>query len=299
MEHPSASKTVVAAYREYAPCPELREHVRALFWFGPSQGECSSLRPPLRQFEFSRDDIFFSPVFADGHASLAFELGRRYDSDRGWRGASEAWNATVMGAVTSAGAAPTGEPPAMIGVYLRPRSCAELLRIPAAELTNRVVSLGDVWKRFSFEASRGTREGSELESLRDVEAELLRRLDTRSPSSTVDVHGLASLVRQRGGRVAVSNLAHLAGVSRQHLTRLFHEQVGVSPKLYARLARFRACLRRVPGPARPSWAQLSMDLGYADQSHLIAEFREFSSLTPEHLSAGRRFHPFLGDAEAS
>jgi hypothetical protein len=40
------------------------------------------------------------------------------------------------------------------------------------------------------------------------------------------------------------------------------------------------------------------ELGHADQSRMIAEFRELSSLTPDALATGRWFHPFSLDARA-
>jgi len=39
-----------------------------------------------------------------------------------------------------------------------------------------------------------------------------------------------------------------------------------------------------------------MEMGYADQSHMIAEFREFSSLTPQRLAVERWFHPCIDRA---
>ena len=48
--------------------------------------------------------------------------------------------------------------------------------------------------------------------------------------------------------------------------------------------------------ASVQWAQVAAELGYADQSHMIAEFRELSSLTPDALSTQRWFHPFILDS---
>lgn len=47
------------------------------------------------------------------------------------------------------------------------------------------------------------------------------------------------------------------------------------------------------------WARVAMELGYADQSHMIAEFREFSSLTPHMLATERWWHPFIERAKAN
>ncbi len=71
-------------------------------------------------------------------------------------------------------------------------------------------------------------------------------------------------------------MAYLGGVSRQHLARVFKRHVGVSPKLFFRLCRFRSPLQ-LSGTARHlRWADFALDCGYADQAHMIAEFQEFS-----------------------
>src|SRR6187455_487129 len=96
---------------------------------------------------------------------------------------------------------------------------------------------------------------------------------------SIRIERLASSVLRRGGRVTVEELARLAGVSRQHLTRQFHVRFGIGPKLYCRLARFHAGLSYAGLRTRIDWAQVAVDLGYADQSHMIAECRQFSGHT--------------------
>src|SRR6185295_2939861 len=84
-----------------------------------------------------------------------------------------------------------------------------------------------------------------------------------------------------------------AGVSRQHFSRQFRECLGISPKLYCRLARFHSGLAHAHAQGKVDWAETALDLGYADQSHMIAEFRQFSALTPQALVSGHWFHPFI------
>ncbi|MCC7123470.1 MAG: hypothetical protein IT178_01375 [Acidobacteria bacterium] len=48
-----------------------------------------------------------------------------------------------------------------------------------------------------------------------------------------------------------------------------------------------------------SGTSVACDLGYSDQSHLIAEFQELAGLTPVALATRRWFHPFILDAQAS
>lgn len=287
MEHRVADCGSASVYREFAPCEELRDHVRALAWYGPARdgGATAGSRSPLREF-FVGLDGQLAPTFADAHSSLLFPLGVTLGVN-GWHVCSPD-GPTMMGAVTRA-TEPPAERSAMIGVYLRPRGCAALLGIPAAELSDRIIPLRELWKQLPISADRP--------SLNSVEALLVARLRAVSPSArALQIASLASHVRRRAGRVSVTDMANLAGVSRQHLGRLFLEYVGVSPKSYARLARFRAGLRHLTAPERSiGWSGLATQLGYADQSHLIAEFREFTGLTPEQLVRGDRFHPFIGD----
>ena len=287
MEHCTAVNAPQSVYREFAPCPELRDYVRALAWYGPAC-EATGSRPPTREL-YIGDDRELTPSFADAHTSLLFPLEVSYGRN-GWQ-PSSATEATVMGAMTRATQPPGADRSAMIGVYLRPRGLVALFGLPATELTDRIISLSDVWKGFTISPEQTT--------LQMAEAVLVRQLRASSPSArALRIAELASYVRRSGGRVGVTQMADLTGLSRQHLGRLFSEYVGVSPKLYARLTRFRTAIghlgdRRSPG----GWSGFAARFGYADQSHLIADFREFSAFSPLQLTGGDRFHPFIADEQ--
>jgi AraC-like DNA-binding protein len=64
------------------------------------------------------------------------------------------------------------------------------------------------------------------------------------------------------------------------------------------LARFHAALAYAGSPAAVDWACAAADLGYADQSHMIADCRQFSGLTPQTLANQYWFHPFIERARA-
>jgi AraC-like DNA-binding protein len=104
--------------------------------------------------------------------------------------------------------------------------------------------------------------------------------------------------RQEPASMSVRRLAEAAGVSRQHLTRVFREVIGVSPKRYCRLARFHAGLAYAGAGTGARWAEVATELGYADQSHMIAEFHDLSGLTPDALATQRWFHPFILKAQS-
>ncbi len=110
--------------------------------------------------------------------------------------------------------------------------------------------------------------------------------------------GLAAGVLRSAGRVTVDGMARAAGVSRQHLSREFRAQVGIGPKIYCRLARFQSLLAHASVGATIDWAGVALDMGFADQSHMIAECRQFSGLTPRALADRDWFHPFIERARS-
>jgi methylphosphotriester-DNA--protein-cysteine methyltransferase len=79
----------------------------------------------------------------------------------------------------------------------------------------------------------------------------------------------------------VAQVATAVGLSHRRFVELFAREVGLTPKLYARLQRFHRVKQRIAtlaGP--PSWATFAIDCGYCDQSHMIRDFVEFSSMSP-------------------
>jgi len=90
------------------------------------------------------------------------------------------------------------------------------------------------------------------------------------------------------GALRVETLAATLGVSRQYLTNQFRDHVGLPPKLFARICRFRnaraAALAAVStvetGMHGQDWATLALDSGYFDQSHLIRDFQDFTGASP-------------------
>lgn len=85
------------------------------------------------------------------------------------------------------------------------------------------------------------------------------------------------------GRIRVEELAAEVGWSRQRLWSRFRAQLGVTPKVAARLARFDHAAHLLAA-GRPASA-VAADSGYVDQSHLHRETREFAGLTPAAVAA--------------
>lgn len=105
-----------------------------------------------------------------------------------------------------------------------------------------------------------------------------------APGQVLAVRAVAAL-EASGGGLRVEALADGLGVSRQYMAAQFRDHVGLPPKLFARICRFRAAraaaLAAVPGAHGRDWAGLALDNGYFDQSHLIRDFHDFAGSAPD------------------
>jgi len=109
--------------------------------------------------------------------------------------------------------------------------------------------------------------------------ELLLRRSLRAPEADGISHASNAMVRA-GGRVDLNALAGRAGLSTRQFARRFIRQVGVRPKLFARIARFQAALEsKARFPAR-SWTHIAHEFGYYDQMHLVHDFGELAGGAP-------------------
>lgn len=200
---------------------------------------------------FAADAAVTQRVLPDGCADIVFAEGA----------------ALAVGTMTAPLVLRETRAPAMLGVRFRPGRA--LLGLPLSEITDLRVPLAEL-----RELGERVGEARTLEQQVElIEHALLRRADS------VDLR-IDRAVQLLSRGASVERVARELGVTRQHLRRKFLERVGVGPKTFARVARFQRVLAETRRGQSPGWAGIAVDLGYADQSHLIAEFREFSGSTP-------------------
>ena len=82
----------------------------------------------------------------------------------------------------------------------------------------------------------------------------------------------------------IADITATLGWSRKRLVAGFREQVGVPPKTLGRVLRFHHALELLSGTGGPA-AEIAAACGYADQAHMIREFRAVSGLTPGAMAS--------------
>ena len=112
-----------------------------------------------------------------------------------------------------------------------------------------------------------------------LDAALGRRLARSRRRGDHRVLALARATIAADRPLRVDTLTSLTGLGARQIERVYRDNVGFGPKTLSRLARFQRVVRYIEPAARISWARLAAQHGYADQSHLAREFREFAGTT--------------------
>jgi AraC-like DNA-binding protein len=160
----------------------------------------------------------------------------------------------------------------------KPGWSTPLLGVAAHALTDRIVTLEDIWGRPGHDLCAevlGERDPAHVID-RIAHALAVRSRQTFEPSSGRLVRRAARLLEEEDVRVEV--VAERLGVTARHLRRAFKESVGVGPKDFARTARLQRAIRMAA--MSQDWGRIAADAGYYDQAHLVGEFRELVGLTP-------------------
>jgi AraC-like DNA-binding protein len=175
--------------------------------------------------------------------------------------------------------------PSYLELWLAPLGAYTLLGLPMDTLSNQTVDLVDVLGASGRRLTERLRETpSWPQRFALLDQFLLRRLD-RGPRPSPEVGWAWRRLVATGGAVPIGRLADEVGWSHRHLIAKFRQQVGLRPKTAARLVRFDGVLRHLDSNPRLDWGQLAADAGYADQAHLIRDFRQFTGTTPTAFTA--------------
>ncbi|WP_156123580.1 helix-turn-helix domain-containing protein [Flavihumibacter sp. ZG627] len=81
----------------------------------------------------------------------------------------------------------------------------------------------------------------------------------------------------------LDKIAKEACLSVSQLERRFLQQIGVSPKFYARICRFYKAYHQKQRDPTLSWLDVAWENGYNDYQHMVKDFKSFSNCKPNEL----------------
>jgi AraC-like DNA-binding protein len=170
----------------------------------------------------------------------------------------------------------------LMAVVFRPYLFNILLKISAKEIQNQMISVEDVLKNEMslFQEKLFYKTDPKL-IIDDLNVYFTKILSKVISSDYDFVTAVQHYILQNKGSVTLKDLEHFTGYSERHIERKFKNYMGVSPKKYSNIARLHYFLSLINcNINHENITGLSYNAGYADQSHLIKEFKNNIGLTP-------------------
>lgn len=169
---------------------------------------------------------------------------------------------------------------AAFGVSFKPYGLRHFSQVPLADVGPGIAALEAVW---------GPRADELVERLAAAPTPAAKfvLMETLFWNQLREPHGAHRQVEHAVGLLAdpfsvrsIDSVAVEAGLSPRRLLDLFRQDVGLSPKSFARVMRFSAALRlvREKGPGR--WTDVAAMCNYFDQAHFVREFRSLAGMAP-------------------
>ena len=251
------------------PHPALREYVQQLQIVGCSFPASMAVLPVKAYWPRAENSLSFYPKDPERH-EYGFD-GNQLDKTV----------STLNGQYSIVTNRHVGRDFMVFQVQFQPGALFRLTGIPSHELTNTFVDAEAV---FSAEISRVnerlsyTRHYTEMIPI--VEEFLQYLVNRAKQKAWRPIDRVSRFLLQHPNTVSLDWLADQACLSQRQFYRQFVEREGVSPKMYARIARFENAMKLKN--ARPSldWLSVALELGYYDYQHLVRDFKEFTQRTP-------------------
>jgi AraC-like DNA-binding protein len=168
------------------------------------------------------------------------------------------------------------------GIRFHPAAGASFFGRTGRTLLDQILPLAAVSPSLDRALAAALRKGTDLASSawRATVTELLLAEKVRSLPRDVAISKVVERLIASSEERTVEELAEEVGLSTRQLQRRFLAAVGVAPKRFLRLTRFAKVWQVATMRPEASWASLAAEYGYADQAHLVREFRAFGTKPP-------------------
>lgn len=168
-----------------------------------------------------------------------------------------------------------------VSIIFQPGGLNRFLNIPMTEIFDNGYPAREVIGREIEELLDKSHDTiSFVELNRIVQTYFLRKLSKVKEPLPIDFalqHLLANY------NTNMEKIAGMACMSIRNFERKCKERLGMPAKMYARIARFHKAYKMIESRPIISWADLTYEAGYYDQTHFIKDFKEFARLTPTLL----------------
>jgi len=224
---------------------------------------------------------FVLPLYANGVPTLLFK------SVKGKLGNCDSNYLILFGQTISPESLTLDDDFTLIAYFLKPYSLISLFGIPAFELTDKPIDLNLLSPQKTISLQ------DKLLNCESVERMILSLdnyiLDIAKASKDISeaIKYATEKIASHYSKESLVNIQRELNISERTFQRIFEKNIGVSPNAYRRICQFNSAFTDLNLGNYKNLSDIAFNHGYADQSHYIRAFKEFTKINPsEYLNYG-------------
>lgn len=237
----------------------------------------------IESFDFR--DEFNLPLYANGCPTIIFQTSNAVKGDK------TVGNLTLYGQTVLPDELIFNSSFVFIAYFLYPHSLSSLFKIKASELTNDFLSLTNIKQAKAINLNEQLLNEQTLNGRLNLINQFIVQLARESTADNAKTIFVTNeLINTEGA--SLPDIQRKLNTSERTLERLFDNNVGVSPNMYKRICQFHKAFQQLNNYNFIKLTDVAYDNGFADQSHFIRVFKEFTGLTPsEYLVKRAPYNP--------
>lgn len=168
-------------------------------------------------------------------------------------------------------------------IFLKPLGMYQLFGTDMATLTNKSMKLPDL---LGVKEAYGLMTRLKARQDNEHQIKVLNDFFRAVKPFKTEVGALAdvlSLIHEKKGNVSIHEMEIHGYYHRKTLERHFNKMVGLSPKVYVQIYRFKCLINLLQDNPDITWVQLAGQAGYYDQSHMARYIREYLKVSPNSI----------------
>ena len=168
-----------------------------------------------------------------------------------------------------------------VGIFFYPHALKTIFGLNASELTDSCIDLTLLSATQGFQLSERLMKSISTDDQIEIVSSFLfsQMQKNNQPVDGKTGYALSRIILSKGS-ISLKELTESLNLSERSFERKFKEHVGISPKLFSRICRFQASLKQLKHNNYNKLSDIAFENDFADQSHFIRTFKEFSGFSP-------------------
>ena len=209
-------------------------------------------------------------IFPDSCTDLIFDL--------------EGNQAFVSGVMTKFQVHKLEQPSNLIGIRFKTENFGRISNVPAVETRNQRLEVKDVLPNFRSSMMEQLNACSSIENkLLLIARFVAHSIHLPKPNKDRLLLQIAQQIRSSSGKVNIKALAKTSCLSLRQLERRFKKSIGLSPKEFASIVRFRQTKQLIAQFPKKNIQEIAYDMGFFDPAHLSNEFKRIAGENPSYF----------------